>query len=286
MITTSDIAKHDLCERFQTWSSQFELPRIPLSDALNSSLREGLLSGDAGKANAAFIAQASSPGLDIEGRNVYDIAVHHATMLEVICAYLLGDNGAWKPAGAVDDFQPMSFQMDDGRLRRVVLCSTWSTLREFEERISWWTMADTCMTGRPQLVNVIVIGQSRSGFRSSPWTTGFIHPENGIMRIRKKDGKFMDNWRRVYREATDYHPSEWLDLMQKDGAFEDVVFHWTAEVPKHRESILRDMERIKTAIGGTEMRRSACYRFAPCPMAGLCHRGITPEQALWKRKMS
>lgn len=285
MIDTSDIARHDACPRFQTWSSQFELPRVPLAEALHLALREGLLAGVPSRASTALMALASSPGLDIEGRNVYDVAQHHASLLEVICAYLLAGEGAWNPCGAVEDFQPMSFLMNDGRLRRVVLCSAWSPLREADERHSWWTVADTVITGRPMLLNAIVIGQSRSGFRLSPWTTGFIHPENATMRIKKKEGRFTENWKRVYREATDYRTDGWLRLMQQDNAFEDIVHSVTVEVPPQRKAILSEISQVRHALGSLTMRRSNCFRYGICPMFRLCHHPskMNPEIAGWHR---
>ena len=284
MISTLNIVQHDQCSRLQTWSAGYELPRVSIAEALNISLREGLLAGDAGVAYSSFMAQAANPGLDIEGRNVYDIAHHHARLVEVICCYLLGDLGEWRPCGPVDDFQPLSYQMDDGRLRRVVLASSWGILREAEERNSWWTVADTAITNRPMLINAIVISQSKNGFRASPWTTGFIHPENGIMRVKKKEGRFTDNWKRVYRETTDYHPDEWLRVMQGDNAFEGIVESFTVAP----SAILHDLERIKKEIakGQTVMRRSHCFKQAVCPMAKLCYHPtpMTPALAGWAQK--
>lgn len=270
---TEDFVRHDACSRFETWSRRYELPRISLSDALRSGLRAGLLTGDPQRAHSQFIAHASNPGLDIEGRNVYDIAIHHAAMLEVIATYLVGNDGPWKPASCLplgqDTFQPLSFEMPDGRLRRVVLASSWNTLREQEERHSWWSVADMEITGRPMLINAIVIGQTREGFRISPWTMGYEHPENGILRIKKKEGKFNPNWKKVKRENTDIRSLDWLSHMQSDGAFEDVVFSFTADL-KSRDS---DMERMASEIreGRDTMRRSACFRMSPCPMASTCH---------------
>ena len=295
MITTEDLFRHDQCNRLETWSLGFELPRIPLGEALNRSLRIGLLSGKPEKAYASLMEIAANPGLDVTARNVYDIAEHHACLLETVTTYLLGSEGPWKPAGAVTcgfDFQPLSYQMEDGRLRRVILCSSWSPLRETEERASWWTVGDTAATGRPMLINVIVIGQSVHGFRPSPWTQAFVHPENGILRIRRKPSektgpnpKFTDNWKKVYRENTDHKAIDWLGFMQKDDAFEGVVHYLTVEP---WGDVLEDMARMAKEIGEgkTTMRRSACYRYAPCPMAGLCHapKPLTPEGSNWARK--
>jgi hypothetical protein len=286
MISTLDLVRHDLCPRLQTWS-RFETPRISLAEALNHALRVGLTLGDPAMAHGAFMSRAADPGLDIEGGAVYDIAVHHAALIETICAYLLGD-GAWEPAKGDDTFTPLSYQMPDGRLRRIILCSTWNPLREAEERASWWTVADTAFTGRPMLINVIVIGSSRGGFRLSPWTTAYQHPENDILRIKRKEGRFSEGWKRLYREATDLRPLDWLTLMQQDDAFEGIVESFTVDSPTRRVEILADMARMAKEIeeGHEEMRRSACYRHAPCPMARLCHnpRPLEPEGAGWRLK--
>ena len=282
ILSTVDFARHDFCPRFRTWSAKYELPRIPLAEALNISLRAGLLKGEQAEAYRKFMHLASNPGLDIEGRNVYDIAVHHAQMLEVLVSYLVTD-GPWKPAEAVsfagDTYEPLSYLLPDGRLRRVVLCSSWNTLREQEERTSWWTVGDIAVTGRPMLVNVLVIGSAKGGFRQSPWTTGYIHPENGTMRIKRREGEFTSRWKKVYREQTDRRALDWLHFMQADEAFDGVVESFTVDGVD--SSVLKDMERMRWS---EDMRRSACFRMSPCPMAGLCHRGLTPATAGWREK--
>ncbi len=277
------VVLHDECPRRATWMPQYVLPRVPLAQAMHEALRVGLIAGDPIKAKEAFVEIASSPGLDIQAYNVYEIAMHHAAMMEVICAYLVAD-GAWEPAEGLQ-----SYILPDGRLRRVVLCSAWNPLREDEERTSWRTVADTVYSGRPMLINAIVIGQSRKGFRSSPWTTGFIHPENHMMRIQKREGKFNDNWKKVYRENTDKKPEDWLYLMQEDGAFDNLVYSVDVDVPENRKEITADLERIEIELQSksTVMRRSACYKMSPCPFARVCHHTNVkdPKEAGWKSKM-
>lgn len=284
-MNTADFEHEDRCPRFRTWSARYHLPRIPLAYALNESLRAGLLKGDQSAAYGKFMALSANPGLDIEGRNVYDIAVHHAQMLEVLTSYLVTD-GPWKAPDAVsfagDTYQPQSYLLPDGRLRRVVLCSSWHGLREQEERTSWWTVGDIAVTGRPMLVNVLVIGSAREGFRQSPWTTGYLHPENGTLRIKRNEGRFTDRWKKVYREQTDCRAIEWLSKMQKDEAFEGIVESFT--VDGCGAEVAEQMERMAQNFGDTDMRRSGCFRNAPCPMAGLCHEGLTPAMAQWREK--
>jgi hypothetical protein len=291
-LTTEDFAQHDACERLRTWSAAYELPRIPLAQAMHLSLRAGLIAGDPSLARSTLMGMGAQPGLDIEAWNLYEIAVHHAALMEIVCAYLLCDGGAWTPAPSVSlgaiDFEPLSYLLPDGRLRRVVLCSTWNKLREQEEAQSWWTQADISATHRPMLLNIIVIGNSIKGFRPTPWTRAYIHPENRVMRVKKREGNFTEKWERLYRESTDKHAKEWLDMMAQDGAFDDLVYSLTVDAGEKRQSILDDMFRMakEMAHAGTDMRRSACFKMAPCPMARLCHhpRAVTPQQAGWDSK--
>lgn len=290
-MTSEQVQTHDECPRLQTWSAEYALPAVPLAKSLHDSLRAGLIAGRGSIARETLLQIAAEPGLDMQSPQMYDVAVHHAALMEVVTEYLAPE--PWIPAGAVDGFQPDSFILPDGRLRRVVLCSAYSELRKREEINSWRTMADVCVTGRPMLLNFITIGQSKKGFRSSPWVQGYIHPENGLLRTQRiateKTGpnpKFTENWKKVYREQTDHKPKEWLTIMQKDQAFDGLVQYCTADVPVNRKEVLADLKRIEREIASEslEMRRSACFRFAPCVFAGVCHRGLTPENAGFKRE--
>ena len=290
-MTSNDVYLHDECPRLQMWSAEYDIPAVPLAKALHDSLRAGLIAGRGSVARETLLQIAAEPGLDMQSSQMYDVAVHHAALVEVITDYLAPE--PWIPAGAVDGFHLDSFILPDGRLRRVVLCSAYSELRKLEEVNSWRTMADVCVTGRPMLLNFIIIGQSKKGFRSSPWVQGYIHPENGLLRTQRiateKTGpnpKFTENWKKVYREQTDHKPKEWLTIMQKDKAFDGLVQYCTVDVPQNREEVLADMVRIEQEIesGNSTMRRSACFRFAPCVFSGVCHKGLTPENAGFKRK--
>lgn len=289
MLDTESFALHDQCERLRTWSSEYMLPRIPLAQAMHDALRVGLLEGDPEKTKQTFVSTAAMPGLEITAYNVYEIAMHHAAMLEVICTYLLGKDGAWIPAESSEiTFKPNSYLLPDGRLRRVVLCSSWDQVRQQEEINSWRTAADVSMTNRPMLINAVVIGQSRKGFRPSPWTQAFIHPTTRQMRIQKRDGKFTDNWTRIYRESTDKKPDEWLKMMQEDGAFDGLVNSRVIDVSPRRDEILTEMAKLSKEIetNGTHMRRSACFKFSPCAFSKICHysESITPAQAGWEKR--
>ena len=92
---------------------------------------------------------------------------------------------------AGDTYEPLSYQLPDGRLRRVVLCSSWNTLREQEERTSWWTVGDIAVTGRPMLVNVVLVIGSATAWIPTVTLDDGVHPsrECRTMRIKRKEGR-------------------------------------------------------------------------------------------------
>jgi hypothetical protein len=292
MITTEDIAIFDECSKKYVFSA-WQTPRISLATALNDSLRVGLLSGDPAAAKNHLMHTAAEPGLAVSTPSIYDCAVHHAALIELITTYLLAGEGAWKAAPVVTingrSYQPLSF-VRPACLRRVVLCSRWDQQRALEETHSWRTVADSAALGLPMLINAIVIGSATKGLRPSVWTRGYSHPVSKDLRIKSKmkDGEnFNSNWRRVYREQSSRTPAEWLHLMQADNAFDDVVQSVSVGLPTHKvhEQMKEMMDSIATTTVG-EMRRSQCFKVSTCPYSVCCHSAdsITPELAGWHKK--
>lgn len=292
IITTEDISLHDECERKRLYSL-WQTPRISLAQALNDSLRIGLLKGDPALAKNHLMQLAAEPGLAISGVDVYAVAVHHSSLIELIVAYLLASEGPWKaaPSTSIGDhtFQPLSYARP-ACLRRVVLCSRWDAQRQLEETHSWRTVADSAALGLPMLINAIVIGSAVKGLRPSVWTRAFQHPVAKDLRIKSKmkDGEnFNSNWRRVYREQSSRSPADWLKLMQSDNAFEDVVHSVSIPLPPARshEELKGMLDEIATTTVG-KMRRSACFKQSTCPMVNLCYHpdSPTPEIAGWLKK--
>lgn len=293
MITTEDVALWDECERRRLYSL-YQTPRISLAQALNDSLRIGLLKGDPALAKNHLMQLAAEPGLAISGVDIYAVALHTSALIEIITTYLLADEGPWKAAPKVKigehDFRPLSF-VRPACLRRVVLCSRWDMQRQLEETHSWRTVADSAALGLPMLINAIVIGSAVKGLRPSVWTRGFSHPVSKDLRIKslKKDGEnFNQNWRRVLRESSSKSAADWLTLMQKDDAFEEAVHSVSVPIPSQQSHV--DLSRMLDEITSTsvgKMRRSSCFKQSTCPMANLCYHpdSPTPEIAGWlKRK--
>src|SRR6185369_424062 len=162
--------------------------------------------------------------------------------------------------------------------------------REQEELSSWRTIGDIYSMKLPMFINIIEIGQLRKGYRPSPWTTSFTHPETGGMRIQPIHvKKFGPRWQRRYREQTDLSALEWLKLMQSDNAFEGIVHTINVDYsPPKRGEILAEMTQIADEIEkkSLSMRRSACFHYSPCPFAKICHHptSITPSEVGWERR--
>ena len=291
MITTESFVQHDQCQRLRTYSDRYE----PLRVSLNWALNEALYAAFAGN-NPAFAAQrmmslATTPGIDIDSRNLYESVIHHSRLIELIATYALSVGNASIPSPISmkwGEFQPKSFLMTTSQLRRIVLVDRWSKDRENLERMSWRTVADTAVTNRPMVVTAIVIGGVRNGLRPSPWTQGFQHPANKGIRIQRREGEFIDTWRQVYREQTPLRPVEWLREMQNDNAFEGRVFSFTEDVPLNREEVLEHLQMMAGEIqqGSLRQTRSSCYRFRPCAFLPACIANQSPAQMGWVEKTS
>ncbi len=289
-LSSEDFASHDVCARRHAWEAQYEPLRVSVNYALNQAVHEALVTGDPTAASERILSLAARPGLDIESSTLYDSVLHHSRLAEVLAAYLLSAGKCSVPDPVQCDwgeYEFQSFLLPDGRLRRVVLCDRWSPEREQLERFAWRTAADCAVSGRAMLLNVLVIGGMRNGFRASPWTQCSIHPQSFEHRVQRRNGEsFGENWRVAYREQTSLKPLEWLRIMQADGAFEGRVFSVTQGVPANRAEVLEQIAQMAEEIkaGSLRQTRASCYRFKPCPFLPACFAAKSPSQMGWAEK--
>jgi hypothetical protein len=287
-MTTEDFAEHDRCPRFHAYSSRYAPFRVSFHYALNEALNAAIVANDPILASERVLALAANPGIDFKSSNLYSSVVHHSRLAEVLAAYCLSIESCLHPPIPTKwgSFTPQSFLLPDGRLRRIVLTDRWTPEREQMERFSWRTVADTAITNRPMVITAILIGSLRDGYRPSQWTQGFLHPQNGNLRISKRKGEFSESWKKVYREQSGLSALEWLKIMQDDGAFDDAVFSVTEDVPKNREEILSQMAEMAKEMTSPSPRqtRSACYRFTPCPFLPACATSQSPAALGWAEK--
>lgn len=289
-LNSEDLTTHDICARKRTWSERYESLRVSPNLALNESIHEALTTGNPTNAAERLLALAANPGIDIASTSLYDSAIHASRLAEVLAAYLLSVGKCAVPAPIEcewGEYEFQSFLLPDGRLRRVVLCDRWSPDREQLERFAWRTAADCAIANRAMLLNVLVIGGLRNGFRASPWTQCSIHPQSGEARVQRRNGEnFGDTWRVAYREQTSIKPLEWLKIMQSDGAFDGRVFSITQDVPANRAEVLEQIAQMAEEIkaGSLRQTRASCYRFKPCPFSSACMQDKSPLQLGWVEK--
>lgn len=235
------------------------------------------------------MALSARPGVELPSQNMYAVAIHHSRLLEVVASYCLSLPAS--TPGPIEmpwgSFQPDSLMLETGQLRRIVLVERWDEQRKQMEAFSWRTAADVCVTGRSMVITAIVIGRAKDGYRFTPWTTGFRHPNNGAIRVQKRDGtEFQDTWDKVLREQTDLKPMDWLGIMQYDGAFDDLVHSFTVYPPSDRDAVLAQMEDMAAEMGSLRQTRSSCFKLRPCSFSPACITGKTPEQCGWKDRIS
>lgn len=286
MISTEEFVQHDTCPRSQTYTSRYEPLRVSLNYALNESLYTALSVGNPIAASDKLMELAARPGIEVESRSLYDSAIHHSRLVELLASYVLAVGPLLVPDLITcewGEFQPRSFLTEDGRLRRVVLCDRWTPERELLERFSWRTAIDSAITNRPMIITALVIGRVQNGFRPSVWTQGFEHPMTREIRIQKREGKFTENWRSHYRENTQIKALEWLRIMQEDGAFEGRVFSATQNPDP---SVLPQVAATAREMGSMRQTRSSCYRFKPCPFLPACSQSKSPAELGWIEKNS
>lgn len=277
-MNSSDLVDFERCPRLLRWGQDHLPLRIKPLHALYRGLEDGLL----GKSpKDSVMAIAANPGLDVEGVETYSIAVHLAFLAEILSSYLLSMGAKWTKSGQI-------FEVE-GEYRRIVLIDRWSEERKFSEIRSWKTMAEVCQRDAPLLLNFLVIGTTSEHRRVSPWTRGWTHPKNQGLRFKKIDGSSLEKgWNQVWRERSGLSTERWLQRLQLDHCFQDLVHTVQVNVPRRRLEFLKDIERIEQEIAALPenppMRRSSCYQIgSTCQFAEVCNGAYnkTPSECGW-----
>lgn len=274
----------EVCPRRSVWTEKYEGLRVSLTRALYAALDAGLLSDkDPEKsAESKFIELASSPGLDIEGDNIYAAAMHHAKLAGIIAAALRSTGDApWTKIPAADKWESACYDMGDGKPRRIALVDRWSQNRREEEVYGWRTMGEVCALDQPVFVTAVTIGPVKDKRRYSAWTRCFLHPTNCVHRFQKKGGEqFSSDWLAQWREDAGISTSDWFSRMQEDGCMTDLVHTIMVPVPTRKDAYLKEMERLtvemQPRVEKPPMRLEGCFGFNRCPFIPVCH-GTLPH---------
>jgi hypothetical protein len=225
---------------------------------------------------------AVDPGMEIpSSRYLHESVIHHAALADMLTSAVrrpkskpwllpapttLGD-APWASSAFLDP--------SGTKLRRFVLATSWSDSRHYQETRSWYSLGEMAAYRLPMTMVVLVIGQHRDGRRSSPWTRGFLHPQNHKLRFRKKSRSsfevFSDKWEHVWREDRgEISTHQWLQAMLEDDILRDVSF--TVDIP---ELSRPSQDRIST-IANRKLERLAKTKKLPEPSLSVCDRPLCP----------
>ena len=218
----------DRCSRRLGLEKTHEPRSISPIALLYAGIEGGLLSGDPLNAIRAITAEKDVTSSDLAPMSVVR---HVGFMAEVISLALSRKLGQMSRPVDVD-FGPHQWRSNlyetAKGLHRIVLVSYLDddALRSFAH--GWGTVGELAALERDVTLTAVVIGASRGGRRHSHWSKCYQHPiQKSCLRFgRRKGGKaegFTDNWREIWREATDIPASVWLDKMQADDVLGDLI---------------------------------------------------------------
>lgn len=291
-MTTADLLTHyETCDRKGFWSKDWQRRRLDATQFLREAIRAGVTENqreDFGEvAGEKVMELAVDPGMELPPTrpHLHASVIHHAALSDALTTALRKPAApAWTiPPTAVVNGLPWgssAFLDPSGtRLRRVALVTSWNDDRHYSEIQSWYGMGEVVAYGLPMTMAVLVLGQQRDGRRASPWTKGFLHPQNHKLRFRKRarvtHEVFSDKWEQVWREDRgEISTREWLGAMLEDDVLRDVCF--TVDIPlpdrlvqeRIQDIAARKLERLTKLTERPEASMSVCQR---CPFKGCCH---------------
>ncbi len=197
MSTAEILTAYECCDRKGFWSRDWQRRRLTPNEMLRRALTAGVTESersDFGEVAGETIMELGvDPGMETpSSHNIYDSVVHHAALADILTQAIrrpgarpwsipppttLG-GAPWASGAFVD---PLGTT-----LRQIVLASSWSDSRHYAEVRNWRTTGEVAAYRLPMQVAVLILGQYRDGRRSGPWTKGFLHPRNRMLRFRKR----------------------------------------------------------------------------------------------------
>jgi hypothetical protein len=135
IVSAEKIMAWESCPRRFAWQVRYAALRISPIRALYIALDVGLRTEkDPEKAaENRFLALAASPGLDITGHDVYQVAMHYSKLAGILAMAL---RSAWsEPWEAIEVSGWVSgcYRTGDGMVRRLALVDRWSDDRKQQE---------------------------------------------------------------------------------------------------------------------------------------------------------
>lgn len=281
----------ETCHRKGFWSAKWRPHKLSSKEMVTLSLRRALTATGAPEqafgelAGAEMLQLATDRGLITDQQDIYGQVIHNAALADILVSVVRKPSDLpWIECPNVQGWTSDCLMSPDGDLlRRIALVSYWNDERHYSECRSWYCLGEICHYELPMQLIVLVIGQERNGRRSTPWCQGFLHPQNKVLRFRKKSRStteiFNDKWEKVWREDhAEIKRETWLNAMLKDDVLPEVCFRIDIPVPpallveRIRDMAARKLERLAKMTEVPEANLSSCDWPTPCMFRKLCHR--------------
>lgn len=258
----------DFCARLPILGQKWEKESLTPMQLLARGIDHGLNceSDDPGQSSGdRVMTLAVSRPIDTPQSDLLGLAEHTAALADMI-TWLLRTGPSWQRPAALKVgthlWQPDSFLGPHG-LRRVVLVDRWSDERAEAERFDWRSL-EGVIYAMPMTLVVVVLGASRDGRRHGPLSKGWIHPQAGDLRFRKRNGSgFGENWKPVFRESFGGDREEWLEALSEDRVLEESLILHEVAFPEHSDKIL--------ALANSRLKGLADSEELPEPQLSRCH---------------
>lgn len=117
-------------------------------------------------------------------------------------------------------------------LHRWITVDAWDADRISQEIHGWFVFGDIAALEQSMMIHAIIIGQIRSGRRTSPWARTYKHPAiANTYRFQKDDGGVLaEGWKPFYfANNPDSNATHWVDLMLAQNV--NPVQHITVKAP-------------------------------------------------------
>jgi hypothetical protein len=284
------------CRRKWLLSTEWRLARWRPKTLFDTLLRRGIIrlcqaakaNVAASEAKAAFMQTAADPGLDIAGKDTYDIAVEWCALLDTVL------HGVAKtelpvlhdplPVRLTTDltWKLTSWADDTGQLHRWITVDQWDDEALARGLHSWRTIGDIVTAQALMVLHVIVLGQYRAGRHASAWARAYRHPEprlNLRLQFNKPEGT---RWTPSYFvDQHDLDASEWVEAAWKQGALQQLTVDVPVAVPTDSVcgntvlQIVAEANRMRELVDAdyltVPMSRNACDIFIPCAYQNVCY---------------
>lgn len=254
-----------------------EMTRLAVTSALRSDVPD---IGEAAGSNVMTLAR--DRGLDLDGSNVYRVAVNHSAIADIVATAIRkpGEPAWLKPPAVPDWISSASIDSTGSYLRRFLPVSTWNEDRQRHEIRSWFTLGETATYGLPMQLIVAILGPTAGGRRTGYFSKALLHPSRSSLRFRLRSRKtvegFKESFTSIYREEHDQISREqWLDAMHADGVLADSLFVVHVPVPGELEiQAIRDLAKRRLDALPLELpdrQLSTCDGpLAACPFRVCC----------------